>query len=165
MNTQKESERIMANDAGYSIGNDSHIARLLVIDDDIIQRTVISKIGMQAGFMVEAASSFEEASRRLNTERFDCVTLDLSLGDKSGALLLRTIADGSNRVPVVVISGADEYVLNSTIAIAQSLGLDSKLFAKPLNLVELRNALIGKRQGAVARRGLNQLRRSEMASA
>lgn len=130
---------------------------LLVIDDDLIQRKIISKIGTQAGYEVVEAATYDEAEKNLKSRKFDCITLDLSLGKQSGALLLRTIVDSGNRVPVIVISGADERVMQTTVKIAQSLDLDAELLAKPLKLVELRNALVAKKNGVVARRGNNQL--------
>jgi DNA-binding response OmpR family regulator len=132
-------------------------ARLLVIDDDLIQRKIIAKIGAQAGYEVVAAATFEDAESSLKNQRFDCITLDLSLGKQSGALLLRTIVDSGNNVPVIVISGADEHILQTTVSIAQSLQLEAELLAKPLKLTELRNALVHKKAGAVARRGNNQM--------
>ena len=131
--------------------------RLLVIDDDLIQRKIIAKIGAQAGYEVVAAATFEDAESILKNQRFDCITLDLSLGKQSGALLLRTIVDSGNQVPVIVISGADEHIMQTTVSIAQSLQLESEMMTKPLNLTELRNALVHKKAGAVARRGNNQM--------
>jgi DNA-binding response OmpR family regulator len=131
--------------------------RLLVIDDDLIQRKIISKIGAQSGYEVVEAASFDEAEKFLQNQKFDCITLDLSLGKQSGALLLRTIVDSGNMVPVIVISGAEEHVIRTTVSIAQSLKLDCELLTKPLKLTELRKALVTKISGAVARRGNNQL--------
>jgi DNA-binding response OmpR family regulator len=131
--------------------------RLLVIDDDLIQRKIISKIGGQAGYEVVSAATFNETEKILKGQKFDCITLDLSLGTQSGALLLRTIVDSGNQVPVIVISGAEEHVLRTTVNIAQSLNLECEMLTKPLNLIELRNALVKKKSSAVARRGNNQL--------
>ena len=131
--------------------------RLLVIDDDMIQRTIISRIGSQAGYKVVGAQSYEAAVDALTAQKFDCITLDLSLGEQSGALLLRTIVDTGNLVPVVVISGAEEHVLATTVKVAQSLGLDSIPFRKPLNLIEVRAALTRKREGATPRRVLEEV--------
>jgi DNA-binding response OmpR family regulator len=131
--------------------------RLLVIDDDVIQRTIISKVGAQSGYQVDAAATYEEAETLLKGRQYDCITLDLSLGEKSGALLIRTIVDSGNRVPVIVISGADEHVLRTTVGIAHSLDLPCEPQSKPLNLAKLRMALVAKIPAAVARRGNNQL--------
>ena len=128
--------------------------RLLVIDDDLIQRTIISKIGGQTGFDVTAVSTFDDAAKKLTTIKFDCVTLDLSLGSQSGVLLLRTIVDSGHRMPIVVISGAEHYVLTSTVKMAAALGLDASPLAKPLNIPDLRLALMTKRVNAQTVRDL-----------
>jgi CheY-like chemotaxis protein len=130
--------------------------RLLVIDDDVIQRTIIARVGTQAGYETAAAASFAEAAQLLSRQSFDCVTLDLSLGRDSGVLLLDKMVETNNRAPIIIISGAEEHILNSTMKISESLGLQSQLLNKPLKLAELREALTQKRQGWVARRGINQ---------
>lgn len=130
---------------------------LLVIDDDLIQRKIIATLGVRAGYEVIEAATFDDAEKNLKTRKFDCITLDLSLGKQSGALLLRTIVDSGNRVPVIVISGADEHVMQTTVKIALSLNLDAELVAKPLKLTKLRNALVKKKEDVIARRGNNQL--------
>jgi CheY-like chemotaxis protein len=130
--------------------------RLLVIDDDVIQRTIISKIGTQTGYETASAASFREAKRLLSEQQFDCITLDLSLGEQSGVLLLHTMVETNNRVPVIIVSGAEEHILEATMRIARTLGLDSQLLNKPLKLAELRESLVHKREGIVATRGINQ---------
>jgi EAL domain-containing protein (putative c-di-GMP-specific phosphodiesterase class I) len=115
--------------------------RLLVIDDDLVQRTIIGTVGAKIGFEAIGAGSFEDATRQLHESKFDCITLDLSLGERSGADLLQTIADFGRRVPIIIISGADERVLNSTVAMAQSLGLHAFPLSKPLDLAALRTSL------------------------
>ncbi len=132
--------------------------RLLVIDDDLVQRKIIAKLGAQAGYEVIEAATLDDAEKCLRGQRFDCITLDLSLGGQSGAILLRTVVSSGNLVPVIVVSGAEEHVARTTVDFAHSLNLDAELLAKPLKLVELRNALMAKKDGIVARRGNNQLR-------
>jgi DNA-binding response OmpR family regulator len=145
----------MSADQTIDHGN-STVARLLVIDDDVIQRTIISKIGTQSGYETASAASFLEANRLLTEQSFDCVTLDLSLGEQSGVLLLHTMVETNNRVPVIIVSGAEEHILESTGRIARSLGLDAQILKKPLKLAELRESLVHKREGIVATRGINQ---------
>jgi len=117
--------------------------RLLVVDDDLLQRTVIGKIGSKLGFQIVAVSSFEEASRLLRSQSFDGMTLDLSLGEHDGVELLRLIADCRlNALPIVIISGCEERILNSTRRVAEGLALTvADCLPKPLNLARLREAL------------------------
>ncbi len=117
--------------------------RLLVVDDDLLQRTVIGKIGSKIGFETVIASSFEQASGLLRSQSFDAMTLDLSLGEHDGVELLRLIAECRlNAMPIVIISGCEERILNSTRRVAEGLALTvASCLAKPLNLERLRDAL------------------------
>jgi EAL domain-containing protein (putative c-di-GMP-specific phosphodiesterase class I) len=117
--------------------------RLLVVDDDLLQRTIIGKIGSKLGFETVVVPSFEEAAGLLQSRSFDAMTLDLSLGEHDGVELLRLIADhGLNAMPIVIISGCEERVLNSTRRVAQGLALKvADCLPKPLNLERLREAL------------------------
>lgn len=128
--------------------------RLLVVDDDVVQRAVICKIGSQAGFEPVGAASYDEAEHVLRNHKPDCVTLDLSLGEQSGAVLLRTIRDIDRHLPVIVISGAKQDILNSTIEVARSMALDVTGLAKPLDLFELRKLLAYRKERAGPRRVL-----------
>lgn len=117
--------------------------RLLVVDDDVVQRTVIGRIGAKIGYDAVLASRFETAAELLRKETFDVMTLDLSLGERDGVELLRLIADcGLHAMPIVVISGHDERILNSTRRVAEGLNLSLvRSLTKPLNLEFLREAL------------------------
>ena len=46
-----------------------NLPRLLVIDDELVQRTIISKIGQQVGYEVLAVASFEDATLSCSTKR------------------------------------------------------------------------------------------------
>ena len=133
------------------------LARLLVVDDDLVQRKIIAKIGAQAGFQTAEASSFEEAETMLQAEQYDCITLDLSLGPRSGILQLRTMIETKNSVPVIIVSGATEQVLQTTLDVAGRLALDAQIMHKPLDLIELRAILADKQARAAEARGSKQL--------
>jgi EAL domain-containing protein (putative c-di-GMP-specific phosphodiesterase class I)/ActR/RegA family two-component response regulator len=120
-----------------------NLPRLLVIDDELVQRTIISKIGQQVGYEVLAVASFEDATRMLQNNAYDCITLDLSLGEHSGTQLLRSIAE-AGKTSVIVISGCEERVLNSTVRLANMLGITCIQIPKPLDLMQLRRSLSAK---------------------
>lgn len=117
--------------------------RLLVVDDDLVQRTIIGKIGAKFGYHTVIASTFEIASELLQRDAFDIMTLDLSLGEHDGVELLRLVADCKlYAMPIVIISGCDERILNSTKRVAEGLKLSvTRCLNKPLNLDNLRDAL------------------------
>ncbi|MEO8318266.1 MAG: EAL domain-containing response regulator [Bradyrhizobium sp.] len=117
--------------------------RLLVVDDDLVQRTIIGKIGAKLGCDTIVASTFDIAAELLRTEAFDIMTLDLSLGERDGIELLRLIADCKlHAMPIVIISGCENRILNSTRRVAEGLNLSlTSCLNKPLNLDSLRDAL------------------------
>jgi EAL domain-containing protein (putative c-di-GMP-specific phosphodiesterase class I)/ActR/RegA family two-component response regulator len=115
--------------------------RLLVIDDDLVQRSIIPVVGKRAGYECDSASSVEEADRLLQAHNYDCVTLDLSLGEHSGTQLLRAIA-AAGKTRVIIISGSGERILNSAVRLANMLGIASCQIPKPLDLAELRRTLL-----------------------
>lgn len=80
------------------------IGRLLVVDDDLVQRTVIGKVGARLGYDTIAASSLEVAAGLLRQERFDVMTLDLSLGEHDGIELLRIAAERTPAAMSIVAS-------------------------------------------------------------
>jgi len=115
---------------------------LLVVDDDPVQRRVIGKIGRQAGFSVYDAPSVLEAAQLLRTRKFDCATIDLSLGDQSGLELLATIANVSPETPVFIVSGRAQDTLEASRHFAAEFGLSVRgVFSKPINLADLRGSL------------------------
>lgn len=117
--------------------------RLLVVDDDMVQRTIIGRIGAKLGYDTVIASTFEIASELLREDSFDIMTLDLSLGERDGVELLRLVSDCKlHAMPIVIISGCDERIVNSTKRVAEGLNLSvTSCLTKPLNLDSLRDAL------------------------
>jgi EAL domain-containing protein (putative c-di-GMP-specific phosphodiesterase class I)/ActR/RegA family two-component response regulator len=117
-------------------------ARLLVIDDDPVQQLVIAGVAREADYTATIASSFEEAQHLLHRSRFDCVTLDLSLGKHDGVEVLRLLADLNHDTSVIVITGCEERIRNATVRLGTALGLSvSEPISKPLDPNELRRWL------------------------
>ena len=117
--------------------------RLLVVEDDLVQRTIIGTIGAKLGYDTVIAPTFETASELLRTETFDMMTLDLSLGARDGVELLRLVADLKlNAMPIVIISGCEERILNTIKRVGAGLDLSlTSCLTKPLNIEEVRIAL------------------------
>jgi CheY-like chemotaxis protein/signal transduction histidine kinase/HAMP domain-containing protein len=83
--------------------------RLLVVEDDAIERASVVELLQHDDVEIEAVDSGEAALGRLRERAFDCVVLDLRLPDVDGFELLdRMQADEATReVPVVVFTGRD----------------------------------------------------------
>jgi two-component system, chemotaxis family, chemotaxis protein CheY len=115
--------------------------QLLVVDDDATQRRLISIAAKQAGHAVTLAQSCAEALSRLGKGRFDCITLDLMLGDGDGVQVLQAIADAYFAGSVIVISGMDATHRSAARSYARSLGIDLQSLPKPVDLAALRICL------------------------
>ncbi len=115
---------------------------LLVIEDALIHRTIIAKIGDKVGFVTRSASSVEAAEALLRTHEFDAITLDLALGEHVGLEVLRLLAELKSRSPIIIISVSDDAVLEETCRIGRSLELNIwKPLRKPIDLRLLREML------------------------
>lgn len=128
---------------GVSRQTNETMGRLLVVDDDLVQRTIIGKIGTKVGYDCLAVPSAEVAESMLARETFDLMAVDLSLGQRDGIELLRFVADrGLRDMSIVVISGCDGRVLKSTRRVAEGLGLSViGTLGKPLDVEHLKDLL------------------------
>lgn len=122
---------------------------LLVIDDDIVHRSVIARVASRAGFHTTGAATVDEAAQQFQSNAFDGITLDLSLGKDAGVRVLHILGAMRSKTPVVIISGADDAVLRDTMQIALAHGLDvRRVVSKPIDLASLRDILISLNAGA-----------------
>jgi DNA-binding NtrC family response regulator len=118
--------------------------RLLVIDDDISICTVIEKLGEKVGFAATRAVSLEEATQLLRAHRFDCITLDLSIGKNSGIELLKVLAGMACTTPIIIISGSMRSMRDFAASIGSTMHLDLQPpFPKPIDFAKLKGALAG----------------------
>jgi tubulin-specific chaperone A len=85
------------------------VRRLLVVDDDPLQRESIRLLIGNGDVETTTAASGREALDLLSTQNFDCMILDLGLSDMSGFDVLRTLRSGPtpSTLPVVVYTGRD----------------------------------------------------------
>ncbi len=121
---------------------DSSASGILVVDDDVMQGKIIGGLCANIGRLAICATSFEAAADLLATRSFECVTIDLSLGNHDGIELLRLIADLGIIPRVIIISGCEERILNATVRMAHAAGIsDAVSLPKPINLAALRELL------------------------
>jgi two-component system, chemotaxis family, chemotaxis protein CheY len=116
--------------------------RLLVIDDDNLHRMIICRVAAKAGFLPAGAASYDEAVKLAQETAFDCITLDLSLGNHAGTEMLHHLSMLGSTVPIIVVSGADYATCKETVKVAEMLNLDIwECIPKPVDLVMLRHFL------------------------
>jgi two-component system, OmpR family, phosphate regulon response regulator OmpR len=96
---------------------------LLVVDDDLRIRDLLSRYLVDHGYRVTTASSAAEARSKLDGMSFDLLVLDVMMPGESGLDLARSIRNGS-AVPILMLtaraeiedriagleSGVDDYV-------------------------------------------------------
>jgi two-component system chemotaxis response regulator CheY len=114
---------------------------LLVIDDDPVHRMVISKVGEKAGYAITSVGSIDDAMVKIKQKKYDCISLDLSLEGKNGALLINDIAEHNRDAMLIVISGATAATREDTLVHALKLRLNVVEAPKPVDLADLRGKL------------------------
>jgi CheY-like chemotaxis protein len=80
------------------------VKRLLVVDDDEVQRRSIEELTADGTIETRAARSGAEALEALEADRFDCVVLDLGLPDMTGLELIEKIRSQErlSGLPIIV---------------------------------------------------------------
>ncbi|MET0277008.1 MAG: sigma-54 dependent transcriptional regulator [Pseudorhodoplanes sp.] len=134
--------------------------RILVVDDDPVQRRLIENMVHRFGYEAVVAEGGDQAARILNGDAaapIDCVILDLVMPDLDGLGLLGRLRAEGNAVPVIVQTahGGIDNVISAMRAGATDFVVKP---ASPERLqVSLKNALT---QGALAGE-LQRLKRSQ----
>jgi DNA-binding response OmpR family regulator len=114
--------------------------RLLVIDDDVHVRKLLSLYGKAAGFDVREAASGDEALREMAEQPFDVVLLDLILPQLGGLRLCQKLKENDDRRPyIVVMTGDDSSEIRFS---AKEAGADS-FVSKPFDPGTLMAELLG----------------------
>lgn len=117
-------------------------SQLLVIEDAQVHLSILRKIAAQAGFATTGVDSFTAAEQVLRRRSFDCITLDLNLGDRSGHDVLQMLSDLRCRAPILIISAEEPRVRDIASRAARILGLKMiPPFAKPVDIPRLRDTL------------------------
>jgi DNA-binding response OmpR family regulator len=128
-------------------------ARLLIIEDDRVQQGIIGRIASAVGFAPSVARTFDDASDLMRAHKFDCITLDLSLGGAQGGTEVLRMLEGLHcKAPIVIVSGATGLQLELTSSIGRSLKLNiCGSIPKPIDASTLRK-ILAKLKGSLPQR-------------
>lgn len=83
---------------------------VMVVEDDDDMRELLKRILQRAGFATRVASNGKEALQRLDKESVHLVVTDMVMPDMDGVELIRVLQTTKPDLPVVALSGFDEFV-------------------------------------------------------
>ncbi len=110
-------------------------ARILVVDDDLATRILVSESLEQAGFYIEQAEDGRQALMIYERNNIDLVTLDVVMPELDGfatCVELRRRPEGA-QVPILMMTGLDDY---ESINQAFKAGA-TDFITKPINFILL----------------------------
>src|SRR5213593_2553840 len=84
------------------MGDDRRV--VCIVDDDASLRRSLRNLLMSVGFRVETFQSAELFLESVHRENTGCVVLDLRMPGMSGLDLLRHLAAGGPRIPVIILT-------------------------------------------------------------
>lgn len=114
------------------------MANILVVDDELGIRDLLSEILNDEGHSVELAANATQARTARNTSTFDLVLLDIWMPDTDGVSLLKEwAASGQLTMPVIMMSG---HATIETAVEATRIGALSFL-EKPITMQKLLKAV------------------------
>ncbi len=108
-------------------------ARILVVDDETMVRSVLSRLLAMKGHRVSEAGSGPEALEVLQAESFDLVFTDQGMPEMSGRELARAIRSAMPGLPIVLLTGdTDAGTPDSDVSL---------VLAKPFRIEELESSI------------------------
>ena len=116
--------------------NDVPVGHLLVVDDNEMNRDMLSRRLIRQGHTVEMAVDGRQALEMIKTQKFDLVLLDIMMPEMNGYQVLEHMKadDTLPYIPVIMISAVDEI---DSIVRCIELGAEDYL-PKPFNRVLLK---------------------------
>jgi DNA-binding NtrC family response regulator len=80
-------------------------ARVLVVDDNDIERQALLDMVSSMGYVADSARDGEDALEKLGSASFDVIVTDLMMPRVDGFRLLRTMLDRGDPTPAIVLTG------------------------------------------------------------
>ena len=115
---------------------------LLVIDDEPFVGRFLAHAAEECGYRALATATADSFRREYHLLRPDVVAIDLAMPGGDGVELLRFLAAEQCTVPVLIVSGFDRRVLESSVRLGEALGLDMVgPLMKPVLVAELKSVL------------------------
>ena len=116
-------------------------AEILVVDDQDINRELISAVLTREGYSVSQATDGRDAMRLCSERSFDVVITDMLMPNADGVELITFLRQLKSRPAVIPMSGGGSYLSADTaLEFALKLGAETPLL-KPFSTKQLRDAV------------------------
>jgi DNA-binding response OmpR family regulator len=115
---------------------------LLLIDDEPFVGRFLAHAAEECGYRALATATADSFRREYRLLKPDVIALDLAMPGGDGVELLRFLAAEQCTAPVLIVSGFDRRVLESSMRLGEALGLHMVgPLVKPVLLAELEAVL------------------------
>ena len=119
---------------------------LLLIDDEPTVGRFLAHAAEECGYRALATATADSFRREYRLLQPDAIAVDLAMPGGDGVELLRFLAAEECSAPVLIISGFDRRVLESSFRLGEALGLRmAGPLSKPVRLDELEAMLVSLR--------------------
>ncbi len=108
---------------------------ILLVDDDVDVRLVLSEILKLEGYAVQTANDGRQGLRMLEENTVDLVITDVLMPEMDGLEVIRTIRKINSSVPIIAMSGGGKRDMDFLIE-ATEFGA-TKVVNKPFDIDEL----------------------------
>ena len=107
--------------------------RVLVVEDETVNREIMAEALTDAGFRVDEAESADEALRLLKADGYQLLVTDIHMpGSVDGVGLAQQAHTTHPRMPIVFVTGRPDVLTR-----LKGSGIPGGLLAKPFGLEEL----------------------------
>lgn len=107
--------------------------RILMVDDDLRMRELLQRYLSEQGFNIQSVSDAKEMDKRLQSESFDLLILDLMLPGEDGLAICRRLRAANLLTPIIMLTARGDEVDR---IVGLEMGADDYL-PKPFNPREL----------------------------
>lgn len=111
---------------------------LLLIDDEPMVARFIGHAAEECGYRAVATTRIEGFRRAFLTANPAVIAVDLGVPGCDGIEILRFLAEENCAAPVIIVSGYDRRIIDSSVRYGEALGLNmAGHLAKPMTVHDL----------------------------
>ena len=112
------------------------MAHILVIDDDVVIRLMLTEMLENAGHEVQSASDGKSGLKIYQESSIDLVITDMVMPEYSGMNIISDLLQIDPEVKIIAISGGGSIEAERYLAVAEMIGAQRLLY-KPFSTQEL----------------------------